>query len=529
MTNCICIFVLMFQLVLNATLCGSVFTAGAQSCYAKRLLADMPTSMVSECDSNMTCSNEISVQHLDIPVDVTIGLALLNFSVVGAENMSATICIAAANGNRTGDNFCMDWPLAVEVQETLNTTDEDTGGAVETACGRGAPCQQCVAITNSLPNCIQIGIDCSCQCEAGFQKSAGAQGIDVCSECPDGTSKDNFGPQSCQACTAGTQSALNRQGCEQCAPGEYSSGLLCSPCTEGTHDHDSDPSTVCESENADSVGGRRSLQSDPTTVHFITADFASQMTNLLLSQNTSIATMSLSVSSQSGGTWSFVASPSAQFHVKWSDAHTRTASTQQNSRFFCEICAPGKETNAQRTQCLACDAGTYSDDGKPCRTCDSGFEPNAVRSGCDKCRKGKFSSAGDDQCRACPSGQYSDEGSVACSDCVGGRYDDDNLPDTPCAACPPGRYSVARQTMCESCSPGKADIDRDPSTVCEMCGSGNYTPPDAVVCTPCPQGQHDHDAGSYNHSASTGCVDCSAGQFSRAGSIVCDDCEQGSF
>eukprot|EP01052_Picozoa_sp_SAG31_P005878 SAG31_NODE_265_length_18823_cov_5.968863_12_plen_2593_part_00 len=504
---------------------------GSRTCFAQSVMASAAAEVT--CNGNDTCSTTFAVRGVAVPEDASIGSAKISFSAAGAD--SFTICAQLFLRSQIQNISCTVWPPVLEVEQDRNNTDEDAALAVEKACSRGPVCQQCIAITGLVTDCVLIGLDCSCQCEAGFFAFAGSRGIDVCSQCPLGTFKDHFGPETCQDCPLGTESDSRRQACTPCSAGQYSRGRVCLPCVEGTHDHDNDPTTECMprqahitsvvGDNLASSSGRRRQQDEFLNV---TADFAVSMMQANVSLgNSSITEMVFTVAADTGP-WMF-GSANAAFLIRWTDAHTRTSSTQQNSRFFCEICAPGTETNADRSGCGDCEAGKYSDDGKSCRACDSGYEPNEIKSGCDMCRKGKFSEAGDDQCRSCTSGRYSDEGSVVCTDCVGGRYDDDNLPDTPCAACALGRYSTARQTTCESCDPGKADLDRDPSTECETCESGNFTLVDATVCTPCPQGQYDHDGYESNFSASTACLDCDPGRFSQTGSTACVMCAAGTF
>ena len=67
----------------------------------------------------------------------------------------------------------------------------------------------------------------------------------------------------------------------------------------------------------------------------------------------------------------------------------------------CRVCEPGKQANPQRTECLDCSAGQYSDHGVFCRPCPGGWEPTTRlgAAACTPCAVNHYSAG--DHCHRC--------------------------------------------------------------------------------------------------------------------------------
>ena len=67
----------------------------------------------------------------------------------------------------------------------------------------------------------------------------------------------------------------------------------------------------------------------------------------------------------------------------------------------CEACTPGRQANPERTECLDCAAGQYSEDGLQCTPCPVGWEPNTrlAATACIHCLVNHYSAG--DHCHRC--------------------------------------------------------------------------------------------------------------------------------
>ncbi|XP_019617061.1 PREDICTED: uncharacterized protein LOC109464494 [Branchiostoma belcheri] len=207
------------------------------------------------------------------------------------------------------------------------------------------------------------------------------------------------------------------------------------------------------------------------------------------------------------------------------------AGTASNdNRTMCVPCAAGEFSNSSAAEsCQMCPAGKYSTGGgsTTCLDCPAGKYGETVGStGCKVCPAGQYSSrAGSSGCTSCPAGQYSNRaGSTNCKNCSAGQYSS-RAGSSGCTSCPTGQYSNrAGSSGCTSCPTGQYS-SRPASSGCTSCPAGQYSNrAGSSGCTSCPTGQYS------SRPASSGCTSCPAGQYSnRAGSTNCWDCPIGKY
>jgi hypothetical protein len=176
-----------------------------------------------------------------------------------------------------------------------------------------------------------------------------------------------------------------------------------------------------------------------------------------------------------------------------------------NAPFQCQFCPAGKYTiQANMTQCLACNAGTYSNSGATV---------------CINCTSGKFSSSiSSGVCSNCSSGYYSSSGATFCTVCSGGFYQS-LLGQSNCLSCSPGSYSISAASVCSTCLGGYYST----STTCLECQAGTYSLDSSVSCNNCPRG-------TYSDATWTMCKLCGVGTISgNQGSRTCSPCAAGLF
>ena len=157
----------------------------------------------------------------------------------------------------------------------------------------------------------------------------------------------------------------------------------------------------------------------------------------------------------------------------------------------CLFCEAGFEPNEERTACLPCAPGYYSNSGMPwlqptCAPCPGGTEPytrDTPSPGCRYCvTKGRgFANVDYDiMCHICPAGQQ-----PLANTSVG-------LPQSECVNCPAG--SIRRGALL-------GNIDDLGDKVCEYCPSGTEVKFSRTACAPC-QPRHAGQDGVCNKCAS---------------------------
>ena len=223
--------------------------------------------------------------------------------------------------------------------------------------------------------------------------------------------------------------------------------------------------------------------------------------------------------------------------------------------------------------CTPCPTATFSLAGKACDACASGSHPTTDKTGCVPCDAGKYSNAlviGDaSQCAACPGGTYSTvpglddiakcvkcspgtkgtgEGQSspsACVDCGVGEYTNkpgqlscttcdagkatNGTGQTFCSRCPSGTFLDAMLQKCARCPVG--EFAEAGSSSCQPCARGSYVKADQSGCASCVAGKYGSKRGAL--SSADGCVDCPGGTYSVAPGIdaliKCNTCPLGEF
>ncbi|XP_019614331.1 PREDICTED: uncharacterized protein LOC109462237 [Branchiostoma belcheri] len=141
-----------------------------------------------------------------------------------------------------------------------------------------------------------------------------------------------------------------------------------------------------------------------------------------------------------------------------------------DNAFTCHQCQPGHECRLGDEREDICPAGTASNDNRTmCVPCAAGeFSNSSGAASCQKCPAGKYSSrAGSNSCEDCPVGTYSSRaGSKSCEDCPAGKY---RAGSNNCEDCPVGTYnSRAGSNSCEDCPVGTYSHEKG-SITCPKC------------------------------------------------------------
>ena len=208
------------------------------------------------------------------------------------------------------------------------------------------------------------------------------------------------------------------------------------------------------------------------------------------------------------------------------------------------VCAEGTVSGSGATACMACAAGTYSNQNA-CVGCGLGFyyfQSRCVRcppgsantrwpyasnsSACAPCDDPRFvANAAGDACMRLPPGYVTSSGNaVMCP--VGTSRANDELACIPCAAgtwaarpgqsiCTPCPVGTFGQRGCIKC-PQHTMSDTVAATVCTACAPGSEASTDGTSCIPCPA--------NHYHVMGVGCQVCGANMISPPGSIACTRC-----
>jgi hypothetical protein len=109
----------------------------------------------------------------------------------------------------------------------------------------------------------------------------------------------------------------------------------------------------------------------------------------------------------------------------------------QSDNILCQLCPTGWVSNANRTNCFPCEAGSISYDNEcilcpdrsisstgsiACTFCSNGTISNGIT--CSSCPSGSIQK--DNECELCPLGTYSQQGTTECIDCPAGTFGDTN-------------------------------------------------------------------------------------------------------
>lgn len=214
----------------------------------------------------------------------------------------------------------------------------------------------------------------------------------------------------------------------------------------------------------------------------------------------------------------------------------------EEGKSFCLDCEYGEYSDQQGSSaCKLCSAGRYrARVGGLKAECNRNSDPpESYVTGkcCQLCVPGKFSNAGATICTNCPTGKVQDQfGAFACNDCDPGRYmgsegqfQNSNLELNTCNICPVGKYSGRGATACTNCNSGEfqneegqtgcktCDIGKFSGisgweTACTVCNPGRYADVEGLsACKYCPDGEITNDWHGYVQ-----CRKCVEGRFERS-------------
>ena len=205
-----------------------------------------------------------------------------------------------------------------------------------------------------------------------------------------------------------------------------------------------------------------------------------------------------------------------------------------NINNICEICVPGKYSNAVGGICLDCNPG-YAN-------------KNYESTSCDKCEKGKFTTGKHTiKCINCPAGFFIDlEGHDECKHCPKGKYSitSTSISENNCLECGNGKISDVGKMICLFCEIGKWSKNR---IECVGCSSGKFSNSMGLTndneCKLCPVGKFNDINGLSNEldckictngkigivdgaKSNTSCIKCPSGKYKQT-NIICNDCPDG--
>jgi len=164
-----------------------------------------------------------------------------------------------------------------------------------------------------------------------------------------------------------------------------------------------------------------------------------------------------------------------------------------------------------RTQCSACNPGTYDPGNRICQPCPAGhFQPYFAQHGvgtCQKCLAGKYTAqSGSFECALCEAGFHQPlTGAQTCQPCQAGMY-----------------TSLRGRASCDPCDNGKVQPNSK-STGCDTCNPGFFAEFKTLPCQACPRGKY------QSQTQRTHCDNCVTGKYSDTRSSECKSCEEGTY
>eukprot|EP01045_Picozoa_sp_COSAG04_P001913 COSAG04_NODE_66_length_29513_cov_208.948732_6_plen_1234_part_00 len=199
----------------------------------------------------------------------------------------------------------------------------------------------------------------------------------------------------------------------------------------------------------------------------------------------------------------------------------------------CTQCAPGKQPNEEKSDCVECDGDDeYSVAGK-CLQCGSGTQPAwepgkrtgaTACAGVYRCPRGhecpeeKVKCLNIHDCLACQAGKTSSDGGE-CKNCTFPQIH--SLDNSECASCTAGKGPNQARTACTSCT----GIDYSTFGVCQPCLAGSQPDVGHTKCdTPnkCLQGDYCPNLDGCNNdvAGSPGaCENCPPGRWNEDGGV----------
>eukprot|EP00727_Mastigamoeba_balamuthi_P002219 m51a1_g11995 putative receptor-type protein tyrosine kinase (526) ;mRNA; r:1172-4532 len=261
----------------------------------------------------------------------------------------------------------------------------------------------------------------------------------------------------------------------------------CTPCQEGSTDHDSDPATPCVACGPGHFFAAPTGNAGPCSGHACGAGWTDDDSNA-----TTPCVQCGAGAYAPAGSWGTCATLGCAAGTVDADSDAGTACAE-----VCSLAGTAELCNATAT-------------AQGCVWCHAVCAPLAPRC-TPACPAGSTAAPGLDPaapCAPCGPGSFAPAASMSpCSDlaCPAGSADADSLSSTPCVPCAPGHFAPSNWSgPCPPCPAGWTDDDADPSTECVPCGPGAYVPGGSHgPCSSfaCPRGLADGDS-----DASTACV-----------------------
>jgi hypothetical protein len=386
-----------------------------------------------------------------------------------------TICIPCNSTSWSIQGVCFQCADGTRPNPSRTGCDSCTAGEA----GRNGECRTCPAgrfVKADHTECIS--------CEAGKFSANGT----TCEYCVGDGKYTPPGGISCVACQPGTYSNHEHSGCLVCGVGQYGVAGVCHYCADG-----SQPDAM-----------HRSCTTCPDHFYGIRGQCTVCLDGKYPHEN-----------------------KTACLECRYGDAGTGGV---------CETCSEGKRPNAllRATECLRCDFGKYSPNGKECLWCKAGYRPNPSKTACIGCLEGWFSN---DIMNATHTGIY-------CRRCEPGHEPNARLFADGCTRCSSNRYSAGNGSFCVTC--GNGEQPNPTQTGCEQCpvayagkeGRCSECPagrtPDVlqVTCVECPHATFGFDGtctlcedGKEPNSAKTSCQTCAYAHVGVRGE--CHKCEEG--
>lgn len=312
-------------------------------------------------------------------------------------------CKEGQYAESTGMTACVSCDPGTYQLQRGSTYCEECGVGTYARTHQSSSCDLCEAGKFSNSN---GSVECT-RCDPGYYQSG--LGSEECDLCDAGYFASGLGSASCSRCPEGYVSLSNRTQCRQCPVGTHANALTdtCDACPTGEYTS-TKGSTSCLScevgQFANNTGLKECFRCPPGTYQ-----------------------------SRTG----------ASTCNTCSDGTIAGASATE----LCSACSDGyiPDPENNRTQCVACDGGTYAlSKATTCTECEAGTFSLEGQSECQKCAAGTYTAAGGkNECQACPSGSEATADRTGCV-CSAGYYSIEGVNATiNCQTCPAGADCTA--------------------------------------------------------------------------------------
>eukprot|EP00960_Hanusia_phi_P045231 757100-Hanusia_phi.AAC.2 len=499
----------------------------------------------------------------------------------GYQGSSCTACVAGTYKSARGSGPCQ--PCPASRNSSAGATSLSACQCVERyTLGADGECQLCAAgkyknfVGNSAclacPNTTSSQTGNSlCSCDVGFEPKGSA-----CALCGDGYYKSVLENSTCKACPQGYVSAPDRkscvcdvgygiaspsQGCLACIEGQYKmvkGNMSCSSCPANSITTYTGATSVnhcvCRKGYTNSSVLRSCIPCQAGKYKAVNAN--STCTACNANSNSSEGSDDPIDCKCNGGYGKILQTPSISNSFR-GDFSTHT----------CDTCPQKTYSRAGDDQCRDCPRMSTSLPGSDdILKCQCGINYYASLS---SLQASPGSADLPMQCLACDAGKYSNPGAFTCkpcSICDFGKIESGSCPDVKCDACSSSQFYDAFTRSClpcrkctggivRNCSSFQDSICREDLSGCLPCGKNEYlssrSPCTCTPCTTCSMGQVLAGCGRFSNDSKTfsngncvdcrigfygsggsaeSCVLCPAGHYSaRDGNSVCTQCAAGSY